>query len=452
MVWTGRCSRDGPHGTRFTWKWEFLRGFLGSLQTVLPVLAASFDSNLMVHGSGGGDDWNLNEINAAVIREIEGLMRDAPKLTAQNTILLMVSAAVQREASWQERCWCHEHLMQEPGKTVRQRLASYRTAAHKCPWRCHRGGELAAGGAARHVSNLQNATSKELRQLLLQSTPAQRQDIMKTENKIKTAVIEQVRIKLSPWSALPLKMLGIIPYKQSGDLSFSQQICAECIQERDDALAVGRGMRLHRAVHKLMVDESLPFRRELELFGRRETNQLGPNVAWELWQYCMSPTVTRKTDGGALDCEEVAGEVAMDVAEPRQHEAQAGAIGESVERQPLLRLGGGSVEIAILGARPLEVHLPSAATMEGRDLTGEGVAWAPLLVLDRGAVPRPGHRGQDHGLVEERRRQVQQARGWVPERNRCPCLCRRKWALVRSYLAWASGPPMLHGVWHRVVG
>lgn len=41
---------------------------------------------------------------------------------------------------------------------------------------------------------------------------------------------------------------------------------------------------------------------------------------------------------------------------------------------------------------------------------------------------------------------------WVPDRNRCPCLRRRKWALVRSYLAWTSGPPMLHGVWDRVVG
>eukprot|EP00959_Pyramimonas_sp_CCMP1952_P230112 4811073-Pyramimonas_sp.AAC.1 len=124
-------------------------------------------------------------------------------------VLLSVSAAVQQEANWQERCWCHSHLFDDSPKGFQERLADYRRASARCPWKGCRAAELAAGHWRTHVHNIRHYRTRELHDLCFEARPEDRSLVVSLETNLKQCICEQLDMKLSPWGQLPLRLIGI---------------------------------------------------------------------------------------------------------------------------------------------------------------------------------------------------------------------------------------------------
>eukprot|EP00959_Pyramimonas_sp_CCMP1952_P202911 4243722-Pyramimonas_sp.AAC.1 len=248
----------------------------------------------MRHGSSG--DWKLSEMNAKLIYEVGRHLSHEKAISAKLVVLMSVAAAVQREANWQERCWCHEGSFGSPG-TFRERLMRYRKDSAGCAWKGRRGSELAAGKWRTQISNIANYRSADLRDLLFDSPPDVRAATLALEAHLKHSVLEQITMKLEVWGKLPLKMFGMFACQQGGSIEDSRQTCKECLAELEVAAAAGNRSRIHRAVYRLFLDSDLPFKQDLESFASGGVDQLSHATLYELRCYAMSPTVTRKTEG-----------------------------------------------------------------------------------------------------------------------------------------------------------
>lgn len=221
-----RAFERWRHGTSFSWKWQYLRGFLERLLVLLPYLQEHFDVALMTVGSNAGDEGEASQVNSAIVSDVHKVLKE-PRLRLSCTVLWSVALAVEQETSWQERCWCHEKDFAGPGD-VREKTKRYREKSAGCCWKGRRGAELAAGHAETHFTNIMNATSPEFRRLMAEVTPEQRADLLALDLELKGKIVAELRAKLSPWKCLPLRLLGIYVHKQGGSVADARRCASEC--------------------------------------------------------------------------------------------------------------------------------------------------------------------------------------------------------------------------------
>lgn len=82
-------------------------------------------------------------------------------------------SAQDRNATWFEGCYCHEHLLQQ-GKRGRSNTAAYRRASATCPWKGRRAAAMACGHVEVLCANIMNASTPQLRHILQESPPEAR--------------------------------------------------------------------------------------------------------------------------------------------------------------------------------------------------------------------------------------------------------------------------------------
>lgn len=84
------------------------------------------------------------------------------------------------------------------------------------------------------------------------------------EREIKGKLLEQLNLKLDYWLHLPYLLLGTYCFKQNDTPEKARLVAQACLQERDNAIAAGKGNKLHRVALRLCVREDLPYRQDLE--------------------------------------------------------------------------------------------------------------------------------------------------------------------------------------------
>ena len=98
-----RAFERWRHGTSFSWKLQYLRGFLEQLLVLLPHLEEHFDVKVMC----AGDEGDAGQANTAIVTDMHKVLKE-PRLRLRCTVLWSVALSVEREIAWQERRWCHE--------------------------------------------------------------------------------------------------------------------------------------------------------------------------------------------------------------------------------------------------------------------------------------------------------------------------------------------------------
>eukprot|EP00959_Pyramimonas_sp_CCMP1952_P106406 2224458-Pyramimonas_sp.AAC.1 len=189
-------------------------------------MAEVYSVAAMKRGTEEGEhQWKVGELSAKSIDDIGAYLVRWRYFVQLAKVVYAVAAGVQREANWQERCWCHEHVFESSDRSLSfvDRLNKYRKVARHCDWKCRRGCELAAGHWQTHINNIRDCTSRDLQKLYMECSDDERRKLQALERELKTSITEQLHLKLSPWGKLPLKLLGIYVHMQSGSLDRARE-------------------------------------------------------------------------------------------------------------------------------------------------------------------------------------------------------------------------------------
>lgn len=122
-----------------------------------------------------------------------------------------------------------------PGGSTRSRARRYSQESSGCPWKGRRGAELAHRwrevGAA-----IKGSKSAELRAYLLSLGRADASQVLHFAERLADRVSECLQSKLTLWSHLPHKVVGILGFAAGGTKESSRKLAEECVAEFDVAM------------------------------------------------------------------------------------------------------------------------------------------------------------------------------------------------------------------------
>lgn len=274
-------------GSNFDWKWQYWEKFSSRLVQLLPIMSRTFSVQAMGHS---GDD--VSRVYAGVIQDVSAALRD--NLLLWKTYMLLATARqLDHFGTWCEGCWCHQYILDDTSRPLRQRTLAYKRESAGCPWKGRRMVELCAGALEIHLARVGKATSAQCQAAMAEVQGDGLLILQQMEQELKTTLISHLRSKFAFVQSLPVKLLGLYIAEQGGSIMTARRVATEVLEEVEQARALGRLAKLHRVAQRFLVEDQTLRSQivDLSLGG-----ELGLELKVELRAYAMALCVTRRTE------------------------------------------------------------------------------------------------------------------------------------------------------------
>jgi len=175
---------------------------------------------------------------------------EADKLGALIEAYNVFSKSVGREARWFTGCPCHDHIWRQPiSDLAKLRLFKQEVGdgINECIWRGRRGLELARGHWKQMLQRVKRATSSELHLRLTKLSAEDRAVVISQFERMKTAWVEEMRVKFAYWDELPHCLFGMYPHD-----GHSQSYAVKATEKWKDIVSTDKVSECHRVTYRLM--------------------------------------------------------------------------------------------------------------------------------------------------------------------------------------------------------
>jgi hypothetical protein len=253
-----RSRFDAYSTVHIDWRWEFLSRALDTLVPLYETLQRFFDKAKMLTGETG-------MLTISVVASLAQVLA-TPNIVEFGEMLRVVGKVLEKCAHKLEGCWCHADLWMSKGSfRKRTRALVNATGRATCVWKGRMGAWFAVVGRQLLLDDIMGATSERLEQMFSAMDARMRGVLLASLSQLRLQLVEEFREKLSFWSHVPYKALGIFYCCCGGTVEVSKRILKECIDEYTNALANNLGSKLHRVAH-LIFGVGTICRRQLDAF------------------------------------------------------------------------------------------------------------------------------------------------------------------------------------------
>jgi hypothetical protein len=154
---------------------------------------------------------------------------------------------------------------------------------------------LVAGGRDALLDILSNATSAKLRDYLDKADANIRGQVVSFMTRVSTKLIAHIKLKTDYLFHIPHLFLGCLAHVYADmDISYSRDVCRQCLRERDELIGKGLAHKLDKITVFLAVGDKNQRRDDLERF--QQGGSLGVHAFNELRQYALASLVTRRVE------------------------------------------------------------------------------------------------------------------------------------------------------------